>query len=140
MTHTTHGYNKPLPKPNHENIGFWEAAKRHEPVCQRCSQCGTWLWQPLVQCPQCLSFDLGYEKISGLGKLFSYSIVKSTRSKIWSDVVPYVVATVTMEEGIRMKFNLVHCDPEIVKVGMPVKMIFKDVTPDWTLPQFEPCG
>ena len=119
---------------------FGRAMRRHEPACQRCSQCGTWIWQPLVQCPQCLSFDLGYEKISGLGKVFSYSIVKSTRSRIWSDVVPYVVATVAMEEGIRMKFMLVHCHPDDVKVGLPVRMIFKDVTPDWTMPQFEPYG
>jgi uncharacterized protein len=134
----TQAYYKPLPRPNNEDREFWEAAKRHEPVCQRCRQCGAWLWHPLVQCPQCLSFDLGYEKISGLGKVLSYSIVMYNPSPIWSDVVPYVVATVTMEEGIRMKFHLVNCDPKDVKVGMPVKITFNDVTPEWALPQFEP--
>ena len=136
----TQAYYKPLPRPNNEDSGFWEAIKRHEPVCQRCKQCGTWLWHPLVQCPQCLSFDLGYDKIRGLGKVFSYSIVMYNPSPVWSDAVPYVVATVTMEEGIRMKFHLVNCDLKDVKVGMPVKMTFKDVTPEWTLPQFEACG
>jgi uncharacterized OB-fold protein len=38
-----------------------------------------------------------------------------------------------------MKFHLVNCDPQDVKVGMPVKMTFKDVTPECALPQFEPC-
>ena len=136
----TQAYYRPLPRPNNEDGGFWEAAKRHEPVCQRCGECGTWLWHPLVQCPQCLSFNLAYDKISGRGKLFSYSIVKYNPSPAWSDAVPYVVATVEMEEGIRMKFHLVNCALEDVKVGLPVKMIFNDVTPECTLPQFEPAG
>ena len=136
----TSAYLRPLPRPNNEDKGFWEATKRHEPVCQRCKGCGTWLWHPLVQCPQCQSFDLGYDRISGRGKLFSYSIVMYNPSPAWSDAVPYVVATVEMEEGIRMKFHLVNCDLDAVKVGLPVKMIFADVTPEWTLPQFEPAG
>jgi uncharacterized protein len=133
-------YLRPLPRPNSEDAGFWEETKQHRPACQRCKQCGTWLWSPLVQCPRCLSFDLGFDEISGRGKVFSYSIVLYNPSPAWSDAVPYVVATVEMEEGIRMKFHLVNCDPHDVKVGMAVRMIFQDVTPDWTLPQFEPAG
>lgn len=131
-------YNKPLPIMNNEDREFWEAAKKHEPVCQRCKKCDTWLWHPLVQCPQCYSFSLGYEKISGHGKVFSYSIVKYNPSPIWQDAVPYILATVEMDEGVRMKFHLVNCGADDVRIGLPVKMTFKDVTPEWTLPQFEP--
>jgi len=134
----TQAYNKPLPLPNNEDKEFWAASKRHESVCQRCKDCGAWLWHPLVQCPQCYSFALGYEKISGRGKIYSYSIVKFNPSPIWQDAVPYVLATVEMEEGIRMKFHLTNCDIEDVKIGMPVKITFQDVASDWTLPQFEP--
>lgn len=136
----TNNYNKPLPVPNNEDKGFWDAMKRHEPACQRCLDCGTWLWYPLVQCPQCYSFNLGYDKISGLGKVYSYSIVKYNPAPMWQDAVPYILAVVEMEEGIRMKFHLVNCALSDVKTGLPVKMAFKDVTPEWTLPQFEPAA
>jgi len=109
----TQAYNKPLPLPNNEDKEFWAASKRHESVCQRCKDCGAWLWHPLVQCPQCYSFA-------------------------WQDAVPYVLATVEMEEGIRIKIHLTNCDIEDVKIGMPVKITFQDVASEWTLPQFEP--
>jgi uncharacterized protein len=133
-------YLKPLPMSNNEDKGFWEGIKQHRPVCQRCTQCGTWLWHPLVQCPQCLSFALGYDEITGRGKVLSYSIVRYNPSPVWADAVPFVLATVEMEEGVRMKFHLVNCAPDDVKVGMSVRMIFKDVTDEWTLPQFEPAA
>jgi len=136
----TTGYNKPLPTPNNEDRAFWEAMKRHEPVCQRCGDCGTWLWLPLVQCPRCYSFNLIYEKIRGAGKVYSYSIVNYNPAPLWQDAVPYILAVVELEEGVRMKLHLVNCPVTGVKMGMAAKMTFKDVTPEWTLPQFEPMG
>ncbi len=131
---------RPLPQVTYEEKEFFEAARRHEIVAQRCRNCGTWLWHPLVQCPQCYSFDLGYEKISGRGKILSYSIVYYNPAPAWKDATPYILATIEMEEGIRMKFHLLNCKPESVKAGMPVRVIFEDVTPEFTLPQFEPAG
>ena len=136
----TNDYTKPLPIPNNEDKAFWDAMKRHEPVCQRCKDCGTWLWHPLVQCPRCYSFNLYYDKISGRGTVYSYSIVKYNPAPMWQDAVPYILAVVELEEGVRMKFHLVNCAISDVKTGMAVKMTFKDVAQEWTLPQFEPTA
>ena len=59
---------------------------------------------------------------------------------IYAQDVPYVVALVTLEEGPRLTTNIVGCAPEAVFADMPVRVAFKDVTPDITLPQFTPLA
>ena len=51
----------------------------------------------------------------------------------------YVVALVTLEEGVRMSTNIVGCAPEDVTAYMPVMVQFRDVTPEITLPVFAPA-
>ena len=38
-----------------------------------------------------------------------------------------------------MLTNLVECRPEEVKIGMPVEVVFADVTPTVTLANFRPA-
>ena len=56
---------------------------------------------------------------------------------------PYVVALIELDEGVRMMSNLVEVtpDPQHVRVGLPVEVVYEDVTPEMTLPKFRPaCG
>jgi uncharacterized OB-fold protein len=54
--------------------------------------------------------------------------------------VPYVVAMVELDEGVRMMSNLigVQADPEHVRIGMPVEVVYEDVSDEITLPKFKP--
>jgi uncharacterized OB-fold protein len=52
--------------------------------------------------------------------------------------VPYVFALVDLEEKVRMVSTIVGCVPEEVYIGMPVAVVFDDVTPKVTLPRFRP--
>jgi uncharacterized OB-fold protein len=38
-----------------------------------------------------------------------------------------------------MLTNLVECRPEEVKIGMPVEVVYEDVTPQVTLAKFRPA-
>ena len=51
---------------------------------------------------------------------------------------PYVIAIVQLEEGPRMTTNLVGIAPEDVRIGMGVRAVFEDVTPEVTLVKFGP--
>jgi uncharacterized OB-fold protein len=56
--------------------------------------------------------------------------------------VPYVVAHITLdgtEQQITMISNVIECPWEQVRVGMPVRVVFDDVTADVTLPKFRPA-
>jgi len=39
-----------------------------------------------------------------------------------------------------MMTNIVDCDPQDVKIGMEVEVVFDDITEDVTLPKFKPVG
>ena len=54
--------------------------------------------------------------------------------------LPYVLALVDLEEGIRMMTRIVDCEPEEVKMDMDVEVVFNDITEEFSLPYFRPAG
>ena len=129
-------YAKPLPKPTPTSQPFWDAARRHQLSLQRCAACKKFIYYPRERCPHCFSDKLGWESVSGRGKVYSYTVVRRASSRAFGE--PYVLAIVELDEGPRMTTNIVAA-PESVKVGMPVAVHFDDVTPDRTLVKFKPA-
>jgi uncharacterized OB-fold protein len=130
-------YTKPLPKPSPTSRPFWEAAKRHELMLQHCNSCRAFIYYPRDQCPYCMSDHLEWERMSGRGKVYSYTVVRRASTRSFADA-PYVLAIVELDEGVRMTTDIVAA-PEAVKVGMPVTVYFDDVTPQHTLVKFKPA-
>ncbi|HEY1852507.1 MAG TPA: OB-fold domain-containing protein, partial [Candidatus Binataceae bacterium] len=54
----------------------------------------------------------------------------------FADKVPYSPVIVELEEGVRMVTWLTDVKPDQLKLGMPVEVVFDDVTPDFALPKF----
>ena len=130
-------YLKPLPKPTPTSRPFLEAAKRHELKLQHCAGCGAFIYYPRPRCPQCMSAELNWERVSGRGTVYSYTIVRRASTRSFADG-PYVLAIVELAEGPRLTTNIV-APAESVKIGMPVMVAFDDVTPDRTLVKFKPA-
>ena len=132
---------KPLPRPENRGLTapFWEAAKRHELVCQRCRRCASWIFYPREQCPHCFSQDLEYAPVSGRGRVHAYTIVYQPAVAAFNEDAPYVFALIQLDEGPRMISNVTGCEPRDVKVDMPVVATYDDVTPEWTLVKFRPA-
>lgn len=132
---------KPLPRPANRALSkpFWEAAKRHELVMQRCNSCSNWIFYPREQCPVCFSQDLGWAPVSGRGRVYAFTIVHQPGNPAFGADAPYVFATIQLDEGVRMVSNVVGIDPHAVKVDMPVVATYDDVSPDWTLVKFTPA-
>jgi uncharacterized OB-fold protein len=49
------------------------------------------------------------------------------------------MAYVELDEGLKMLTNIVDCPPEQVKIGMPVEVVYEDVTREVTLAKFRPA-
>ena len=134
-------YTKPLPRPLSPELTrpFWEAARRHELVMPRCKTCDYLFFYPRSECPHCFSTNLEWVKVSGRGRLHSYTIVQQPANPAFRDDVPYVYAVVQLEEGPRIVSNIVQCNPDTLRVDMPLETVFDDVTPEWTLVKFRPA-
>jgi uncharacterized OB-fold protein len=132
---------KPLPRPESKGLtaAFWEAAKRHELVCQRCTHCANWIFYPREQCPICFSTQLEWAPVSGNGRVFANTIVHQPAHPGFQTEAPYAYAIVQLDEGVRMPTNIVDCPLNDIRVDMAVTVVFDDVSPDWTLVKFKPA-
>ncbi|HUY17897.1 MAG TPA: Zn-ribbon domain-containing OB-fold protein [Candidatus Binataceae bacterium] len=132
-------YAKPLPHLDEENRPWWEALKRHELYLQRCRDCGALRYYPRALCPECLSSRTEWIRSKGSGKVYTFTITYQNAAAGFRDALPYVLAYVELDEGLKMLTNIVDCRPEQVRIGMPVAVVFDDVTPEVTLAKFRPA-
>ncbi len=133
-------YKKPVPRPADPELTkpFWEAAKRHELMLQRCKICDSFFWYPRQVCPECLRTDIEWARVSGKGRVHSWTVPRRPAHPGFKDDIPYIYALIQLDEGPRMESNLVECSLEDVKMNMPVTAVFDDITPEWTLVKFKP--
>jgi uncharacterized OB-fold protein len=71
--------------------------------------------------------------------VYSFTVIRQNFSRSFRDLLPYVVALVDLDEGPRLMTNLVGCDPDDVRIGMPVRVTFESVSDDASIPLFEPA-
>ena len=89
-------------------------------------------------CHACNSTRLGWKRVSGEGEVYSWVVVHHAPASIFQEETPYVVAWIELVEqrGLRILSNVVGCPPERVQAGMRVRVEFRDVTDEVTLPVF----
>ena len=76
---------------------------------------------------------------SGLGKVYTFTQTNQNGAPGFREALPYIMAYVELDEGVKMLTNLVDCRAEDVKIGMPVEVVYEDVTPEVTLAKFRPA-
>jgi uncharacterized OB-fold protein len=129
---------KPLPVPNADTQPFWDGCREHELRFQRCEDCGCVRWPPSVICPKCHSKSRDMITASGKGKVFTFAVYHQAHHPAFKDELPYVVAIIELEEGVRFLSNIVECSPEEVRCEMPVEVVWENVTEAFSLPKFKP--
>jgi uncharacterized OB-fold protein len=129
-------YAKPLPRPDADSRPFWESCKAHAMALQQCAACGRFRYPPRLTCPHCLSEDARWTPVSGRGQVFLSLVMHRPYGPAWEGDVPYNVAMIELDEGVRLWSNVVGCDPDAVQIGDRVQVSYDDVTPEFTLPRF----
>ena len=97
---------------------YWEAAKAGKLLVKHCKDCGKPHHYPRGICPHCFSTNLEWKEAKGTGEVYTFSIMNAAKP-------PYVIAYVTLDEGVSMMTNIVDCEPGAVKIGQKVKAVFK---------------
>jgi hypothetical protein len=123
--------------PPEEAQPFFDAAREHRLVIQRCSACGKYQFYPRKMCVHCGSVDLEWIEASGRGTVHTFTVVHRGIPG-WVEDGPYVAAVIDLDEGVRMTSNIVDCPPSDVTVDMPVEVTFVLEGQDF-LPRFRPA-
>ena len=131
----------PAPEPTRDGLDreFWEAAKRHELVVQKCNSCGTFQFTPEWICHKCHTLDLKWHRVSGRGRIYSWERVWHPAHPALKSACPYKVVVVELSDAanVRMVGNLLG-DPKIdVPFDAEVEAIFEDHPEGFTLIQWQ---
>lgn len=131
-------WQKPVPPMDPESKPFWEACRRHELYIQQCTVCHQHYYYPRNICPHCLSSEVEWVKLSGRGQIYTYTVTYQHGGAGFRDNLPFVMAYVELDGtgGVRMLTNVVDCDPEAVRIGLPVEVTFVDVDAERAIPMF----
>lgn len=113
---------------------YWEATKQKKLLLQWCRSCDQAVHYPREACPRCLGFDLEWRPASGKGEVYAVSVQARAPE-------PYAVALIDLEEGTRVMTNITGVDDLYsIKVGMPVRVAWEELSDGRNLPQFEPTA
>ena len=108
----------PAPNVNPESQPWWDAAAKSKLLFKHCKACNKNHYYPRSICPFCNSDQTEWKEASGKGVIYSHSTMRRAPE-------PYTLAYVTLAEGPRMLTNIVDCDFNKLKIGMPVHIVFK---------------
>ena len=122
----------PAPGDSPENDAFFQAARDGRFLIKGCADCGKVHWYPRAVCPYCFSLNTRWQPGSGHGTIYSFSPMRRVDP-------PYTIAYVTLAEGPTMMTNLVDCDPDALRIGMPVRLVFKASDDGTPVPAFTPA-
>jgi uncharacterized OB-fold protein len=111
---------------------YWEAANAGKLLLGYSNACQKYFYYPRGVCPMTLSTDVEMREAKGTGTIYTYSIMRAAKPV-------YVIAYVTLDEGPSMMTNIVDCDPESVKIGQKVKVVFKPREDGSKIPCFTPA-
>ncbi|WP_406448191.1 OB-fold domain-containing protein [Streptomyces sp. NBC_00876] len=128
---------RPRPAVNRDNAFFFDGAKQHRLLIQRCTGCSALRHPPGPCCPECRSLEWDTVEASGRGRVYSFVVNHHPRHPAFDS--PYLVAVVELAEGTRLITNLTGVAPGDVTIGMPVALDWLDADPDLTLPVFRPA-
>ena len=104
-----------------------EVAIKKEDILQsdyevRCSKCGEKYFPPKADCIKCMNDDIKWIEFSGRGTLHSYAKIIAA-PKGFSDIAPYTIGVVDLEEGGRLLSWIEDIPDDEIKIDMPVKVV-----------------
>lgn len=130
---------KPLPIITPDNAPFWESCRNGQLRLPRCLRCTAWRFPPGPVCPHCGSIEAEWTLTSQRGRIHSFVVYHRPFHPAYATEVPYAVALVDLDEGVRMLLRVVGCSLESLAIEMPGDIRCEQVTTEVSLPVFVPC-
>jgi hypothetical protein len=130
------------PAVSRDTAFFWEGVKAHELRIQKLAD-GSLQHPPVPALWRDPAAPIDYVVSSGKGTVFSFVVHHAP--KVPGRTLPFVIALVELEEGVRLLGELRNVDHAEVKIGMPVRATYIDFPvgdngPEWSLYAWEPLG
>ena len=122
------GMPAPAPGPDDLEKPFWDAAREHRLLVQRCNACKAWQFGPEWICNACLSFDIGWEEVAPTGVIYSWERAWYPVHPALRESLPYLTVLIELPQAgnVRMVGNLLGDPEQEVVIGSEVEAVFED--------------
>lgn len=118
------------------SVRFWQGCRDGQILLKRCRICDRHHFYPRRMCPFCGSKDVEWVSSSGRGTIYSYTVMHRAPDEYFKSIAPYIAVVVELEEHVRLCSWIVGVDPDEVRIGLPIRATFVEVSPDVWLHQF----
>ena len=109
---------------------YWrEIPQRYRFEANICAKCGQKYFPPRLICRECGSQELEPTKIAESGKLITFTVIRVPPHQ-FEDQAPYAVGIAELDDGVRLTAQVVDCDFDRIKIGMPLKLEFRKIQTD----------
>ena len=123
------------PAPDADSAFYWKGLREHKLLLQQCGACNRHRFPPMPSCPYCAAETSAVRESKGLGTVYSWIVVRRAFDPAFAADVPYILASIDLDEGGRTVARLVGT--EKAGFGMRVSAVYHD-HPDWTELRFQP--
>ncbi|GMA57150.1 hypothetical protein GCM10025858_16530 [Alicyclobacillus sacchari] len=125
---------KPIPIQDTDSSPFWKGCRQGVLRIQLCEGCGRHVFYPRSVCPHCMSESLVWINAKGVGTVYTYTVVHRGFGP-FQDEVPFTMALVDLDEGVRMMTRIVDAGDGI-HIGDRVEVVFCERDDGVVLPYF----
>ena len=108
-----------------------ETPERYRLEASKCKKCGSIQFPSRLICPDCGAKEFESIKLSGKGELATYTVIRVAPMG-FTDLAPYAVGIVKLDEGIQIMGQISDCDPEELKIGDRVSTQFRRINEEGT--------
>ena len=103
----------------------WHA--RREFRLQRCQRCKRWTHPPTEMCAACGSVEMAWERASGEGILYTWTVTHHPYTAPLAEFVPYPLVVVQCAEGPRVLSTVMDLEGASLTPGMALTVRFAAV-------------
>jgi uncharacterized OB-fold protein len=116
---------------------YWEGTRQKKLLVQFDRKSGKYQHYPRASSLFNGHRDLEWREVSGKGEVFTYTVARRG-PPAFRGKEPYLIATVTLDIGVNVIANVVHCGIDEIKIGMKVKPHWLPLSNGAHLLAFEP--
>jgi uncharacterized protein len=125
------------PRPRSFSKAYWDATREKRLILQYDKRSGKYQFFPRATSIYDGRRDLDWREVSGKGEVFSYTIAHRARPPFQGHE-PFAIGLVTLDEGVNVMANIVHCDGDRLKIGLRVKSFWVPLANGTHLLMFQP--
>jgi uncharacterized protein len=128
---------KPRPTIDSDSKTYWEAAKNNKLMVQYSPETKEYFLYSKQLTSIKNSKNIEWREVSGKGTIYSFTVIHVPAGPAFLEDTPYVVASITLDEGARIISNILTDNVNTISIGDKVKVIYEKQNDGFIIPKFK---